>query len=320
MAARRDPLGPARSGRLDGWLRLRRSHVAKDGDDPKPVAAARALVGFRRDRLRQCDRHHGCRRYGSAIARRIGAGSTVVLADVNEQALAAETSTLAADGFDVVSRVVDVSAKDSVDALAADAACSRPRITAVVHTAGVSPVQASVEAIMRVDLVGTALMLDAFGGVISAGGAGVFITSMAGTMTSFDPAFERRLATAPTDQLLECSPNSARTLSPTPEPRTGSRSAPTSSRPSRSCRVGSARRQRELHLSRRDRHPDGCGRARRSVRRDHASNDCGQWHGPDRNARRHRGCRRVSARVAMRASLPVRICWSMAESSRRCCA
>jgi len=137
---------------------------------------------------------------GRAIARRIGAGSTVVLADVNEQALAAETSALAADGFDVVSRVVDVAAKDSVDALAGDASARGP-VIALVHTAGVSPVQASVEAIMRVDLVGTALMLDAFGGVITTGGAGVFITSMAGTMTSLDPAFEVRLATTPTDQL-----------------------------------------------------------------------------------------------------------------------
>jgi NAD(P)-dependent dehydrogenase (short-subunit alcohol dehydrogenase family) len=66
----------------------------------------------------------------------------------------------------------------------------------------VSPVQASVDAIMRVDLLGTALMLDAFGEVISPGGAGVFIASMAGTMASLDPDFEARLATTPTDQLL----------------------------------------------------------------------------------------------------------------------
>jgi NAD(P)-dependent dehydrogenase (short-subunit alcohol dehydrogenase family) len=139
---------------------------------------------------------------GSAIARRIGAGTTIVLADVNEQALAAEASALAAGGYDIVSRVVDVSAQDSVDALAADAVARGP-VTAVVHTAGVSPVQASVDAIMRVDLVGTALMLDALGAVISSGGAGVFITSMAGTMTALDPALERQLATTPTKALLE---------------------------------------------------------------------------------------------------------------------
>jgi NAD(P)-dependent dehydrogenase (short-subunit alcohol dehydrogenase family) len=139
---------------------------------------------------------------GSAIARRIGAGATVVIADVNEQALAVETAALAAVGLDVVGRVVDVASADSVDALTDDATARGP-VTAVVHTAGVSPVQASVDAIMRVDLVGTARMLDAFGAVISAGGAGVFITSMAGTMTALDPAFERNLATTATDQLLD---------------------------------------------------------------------------------------------------------------------
>ena len=63
--------------------------------------------------------------------------------------------------------------------------------------------QAPVDAIMRVDLLGTALLLDAFGAVISRGGAGVFVASMAGTMATLDPGFELRLATTPTDQLLE---------------------------------------------------------------------------------------------------------------------
>ena len=56
---------------------------------------------------------------------------------------------------------------------------------------------------MRVDLLGTALMLDAFGAVVASGGAGVFISSMAGTMATLDPAFEHRLATTPTGELLD---------------------------------------------------------------------------------------------------------------------
>jgi NAD(P)-dependent dehydrogenase (short-subunit alcohol dehydrogenase family) len=86
-------------------------------------------------------------------------------------------------------------------------------VTAVVHTAGVSPVQASVDAIMRVDLLGTALMLDAFGDVIGHGGAGVFISSMAGTMAALDPDFEVRLATTPTGQLLALAELSAGAIS-----------------------------------------------------------------------------------------------------------
>jgi NAD(P)-dependent dehydrogenase (short-subunit alcohol dehydrogenase family) len=139
---------------------------------------------------------------GAAVARRIGMGTTVVLADFDEQTLEQAANALTAAGLDVVGRVVDVSRKDSVEAFASDAA-ARGRVTAVVHTAGVSPVQATVDAIMRVDLLGTALMLDAFGAVISGGGAGVFVSSMAGTMTSLDPGLELRLATTPTDQLLD---------------------------------------------------------------------------------------------------------------------
>jgi NAD(P)-dependent dehydrogenase (short-subunit alcohol dehydrogenase family) len=139
---------------------------------------------------------------GSAIARRIGAGSTVVLADFNELLLEVETRSLVAIGYDVVSHVVDVSQKVDVDALATDAATRGP-VTAVVHTAGLSPVQAPVDAIMRVDLLGTAHMLDAFGAVISPGGAGVFIASMAGTMAPPNPELDLRLATTSTSKLLE---------------------------------------------------------------------------------------------------------------------
>jgi len=139
---------------------------------------------------------------GSAIARRIGTGSTVVLADSDERLLEAEVRALVAVGYDVVGHAVDVSVQDSVEALATDAAVRGP-VSAVIHTAGLSPVQAPVDAILRVDLLGTALVLDAFGAVISSGGAGVVISSMAGTMAMLDPEFERRLAVTPTGQLLD---------------------------------------------------------------------------------------------------------------------
>jgi NAD(P)-dependent dehydrogenase (short-subunit alcohol dehydrogenase family) len=76
------------------------------------------------------------------------------------------------------------------------------RVDVLVHTAGLSPVQASVGAILRVDLLGTALVLDAFALAIAPGGAGVFVASMAGTMFPQDPDLERRLATTPTAALL----------------------------------------------------------------------------------------------------------------------
>jgi NAD(P)-dependent dehydrogenase (short-subunit alcohol dehydrogenase family) len=137
---------------------------------------------------------------GTAVARRLGAGRAVLLADVHDGALAAAAEALRDEGLDVSTRTVDVGRPDSVEGLA-EAAASLGRVGAVVHTAGLSPVQASPAAIVHVDLVGTALMLDAFGRVIAPGGAGVFVASMAGSMASLDPELERRLTTTPAADL-----------------------------------------------------------------------------------------------------------------------
>ena len=134
---------------------------------------------------------------GCAVAWRIGSGSLVVLADVNADAAAATASELRSEGLDVVSQFVDVSKRDSVEELA-DFSRESGQIAALVHTAGLSPVQASARAIVQVDLLGTAYVLDAFGSVICDGGAGVVIVSMAGSMASLSAQFEHRLATTPT--------------------------------------------------------------------------------------------------------------------------
>jgi NAD(P)-dependent dehydrogenase (short-subunit alcohol dehydrogenase family) len=138
---------------------------------------------------------------GTAIARRVGPGATLVIADVSPPKLSFAADSLRADGYQVIEQLVDVSDERSVASLA-DVATRNGRVEAVVHTAGLSPVQASVEAILRVDLLGTALMLDAFASAIAVGGVGVFIASMAGTMAPQDPDLERRLATTPTSELL----------------------------------------------------------------------------------------------------------------------
>ena len=138
---------------------------------------------------------------GAAVARRIGTGSTVVLADFDEATLAREEAALRGTGYDVRSVHVDVSDASSIDALVSEAT-ALGAVATVVHTAGLSPVQATPEAILHVDLLGTALMLDKFGAVIAAGGAGVFIASMAGTMHPVSPELDHLLATTPTDELL----------------------------------------------------------------------------------------------------------------------
>jgi NAD(P)-dependent dehydrogenase (short-subunit alcohol dehydrogenase family) len=139
---------------------------------------------------------------GLSIARRVGAGRTIVLADVNAAGLKTAADALGNDGHRVLTREVDVTSRASVAAVAemADAA---GRITSVVHTAGLSPQQASAEAVLAVDLLGVALMIDEFGRVIEPGGAAVVIASMAGHMQpALDPAVAQQLATAPTDELL----------------------------------------------------------------------------------------------------------------------
>jgi NAD(P)-dependent dehydrogenase (short-subunit alcohol dehydrogenase family) len=137
---------------------------------------------------------------GCAVARRIGSGSLVVLGDVNKEAADMAARDLRSEGLDVVSQLVDVSQHDSVSGLA-EFARSRGQISVLVHTAGLSPVQASARAIVQVDLLGTAHVLDTFGAVIAEGGAGVVIASIAGSMASLPADFEHRLATTPTSEL-----------------------------------------------------------------------------------------------------------------------
>jgi NAD(P)-dependent dehydrogenase (short-subunit alcohol dehydrogenase family) len=139
---------------------------------------------------------------GRAIARRIGGGRRLVLADYSEEALKATAETLNDEGHEVTTHRVDVSDPASVRALA-EAAAALGALTQVAHTAGLSPTQAGAEAILQVDLLGTALLLDAFGEIVAPGGAGVFIASMAGHMAGgLDPALERALAETPSADLL----------------------------------------------------------------------------------------------------------------------
>jgi len=139
---------------------------------------------------------------GQAIARRQGAGRTVLLADRNETVLAAARDVLEVGGHAVCIRQVDVSSRESVRALAQAAAGLGPVVN-VVNTAGLSPVQAPPAAILAVDLVGTALVFEEFGAVIAPGGSGLVISSMAGHMPPpLDLETARLLGQTPADELL----------------------------------------------------------------------------------------------------------------------
>ena len=139
---------------------------------------------------------------GQAIARRVSAGKHVLLADLREANAAAAAKVLSDAGFQVSAATVDVSSRESVHALV-EAATALGAITGVIHAAGVSPTQASPATILKVDLYGTALVLEKFGNVIAHGGAGVVIASQSGhRLPALTPAQDKALATTPADELL----------------------------------------------------------------------------------------------------------------------
>src|SRR5208283_3059213 len=139
---------------------------------------------------------------GQAIARRVSAGKHVVLADLRQENADTAAKILSDAGFDVSTTKVDVSSRASVQALV-ETATSFGEISGVIHAAGVSPSQASPETILKVDLYGTALVLEEFGNVIASGGAGVVIASMSGhRLPALSAGQNALLATTPVEELL----------------------------------------------------------------------------------------------------------------------
>ncbi|WP_342372800.1 SDR family oxidoreductase [Propioniciclava soli] len=139
---------------------------------------------------------------GQAIARRVGAGRRIILADLRQENADAAVETFLNHGFDAEAATVDVSSRDDVAALARRAA-EAGAVKAVIHAAGVSPSQAPVAAVLHVDLYGTAVVLEEFGEVIAPGGSGVVIASQSGhRLPALTPEQDRLLATTPADELL----------------------------------------------------------------------------------------------------------------------
>jgi NAD(P)-dependent dehydrogenase (short-subunit alcohol dehydrogenase family) len=139
---------------------------------------------------------------GQAIARRVSAGKHVVLADLRQENAEAAAKVLLDAGFEVTTATVDVSSRGSVEALA-QAATAIGAITGVINAAGVSPSQAPVATILRVDLYGTALVLEVFGEVIARGGSGIIIASQSGhRLPALSAEQNQALATTPVEELL----------------------------------------------------------------------------------------------------------------------
>jgi NAD(P)-dependent dehydrogenase (short-subunit alcohol dehydrogenase family) len=139
---------------------------------------------------------------GLASARRLASGRRLLLADNSASRLETVVAAMQSEGHLVEGHTVDVTDRGSVEKLAAVAG-TVGRIETVVHTAGVSPVMGTARQIYEVDLVGTAHVIEAFFAVATPGTSLICIASMGGQLTSLPPDFERHLATAPADQLLQ---------------------------------------------------------------------------------------------------------------------
>jgi NAD(P)-dependent dehydrogenase (short-subunit alcohol dehydrogenase family) len=139
---------------------------------------------------------------GQAIARRVGIGKHVLLADMRQDNANAAVEILGNAGYEVSVATVDVSSREAVHALV-QKATDLGEVTGLIHAAGVSPSQAPPATILKVDLYGTALVLEAFGNVIARGGAGVVIASQSGhRLPPLTVEQNKALAMTPVEDLL----------------------------------------------------------------------------------------------------------------------
>ncbi|WP_418698438.1 SDR family oxidoreductase [Bacteroides sp.] len=145
----------------------------------------------------------GAGQIGMAIARRMGYGKKIVIGDKKLKNAEAIAKVMNEAGFDAVSVETDLSYRDSIRDLIAEAQ-NYGEISMLINAAGVSPSQASIATILNVDLYGTAVLLEEVGKVIKEGGVGVTISSQSGyRMPALSAEVDEQLATTPTEELLK---------------------------------------------------------------------------------------------------------------------
>lgn len=144
----------------------------------------------------------GAGQISMAIARRTGFGKKIVLGDKKIENAKTIASIMTAAGYDVEPFEMDLASRDSIKAIITKA-LEYGELKYLINGAGVSPSQAPIEAVLKVDLYGTAVLLEEVGKVIAKGGAGVTISSQSGwRMPQLTPEQDRALATTPTEELL----------------------------------------------------------------------------------------------------------------------
>ena len=145
----------------------------------------------------------GAGQIGMAIARRVGFDKKVVIGDKNFENAKAIAQIMQSAGFDAVFSQVDLSCRESILSFIKFAE-NFGEISTLVNAAGVSPSQASIETILKVDLYGTAVLLEEVGKVIKQGGSGVTISRQSGyRMPALGAEKDAMLALTATEDLLD---------------------------------------------------------------------------------------------------------------------
>lgn len=145
----------------------------------------------------------GAGQIGMAIARRMGYGKKIVIGDKKIENAEAIANVMNEAGFDTVAIQMDLSSRSSILAMIAEAR-RYGEISMLINAAGVSPSQAPIEIILKVDLYGTAVLLEEVGKVIKEGGVGITISSQSGhRMPALSSEIDEQLALTPTEELLK---------------------------------------------------------------------------------------------------------------------
>lgn len=139
---------------------------------------------------------------GQAIARRVGAGKHIVVADYRKENARKAAEILEDAGFETSTVQADLSSRSSIKSMIAHAQ-HYGEITNLINAAGVSPSQAPIDVILKTDLYGTAVLLEEMGKVIAEGGSGIVISSQSGHRLGNIPQDESdQLAMTPTEELM----------------------------------------------------------------------------------------------------------------------
>lgn len=145
----------------------------------------------------------GAGQIGMAIARRVGTGMKIIVGDKKLENAQNCAKIMNEAGFDDIPVETDLSDRGSIKAFIAEGQ-KHGEINMLVNAAGVSPSQAPIETILKVDLYGTAVLIEEVGKVIAVGGTGVTISSQSGwRMPALTAEQDELLATAPTEELLD---------------------------------------------------------------------------------------------------------------------